>query len=72
MFECNLQEFVNWNTIPKNIQFPYVTLDFNWSLISNSKLVYLAFMMLENTSVDIPKPKKEFFSIINDEIQKIT
>jgi hypothetical protein len=44
--------------------------DLNWSLITNSKLVYLVFMMLENTSIDIPKPENLFFGIIDDEIQK--
>jgi hypothetical protein len=69
IIECHLEDFVVWDATNRNL------FDLNWSLITNSKHVYLVFMMLENASIDIPKPEDlsldgNSFSIIDDEIQK--
>ncbi len=63
VLECNASELVVWNKPNKHKQF--VMFDLNWDKITDSKLAYIAFMMIENTSVSLPSLKTSMWSIID-------
>jgi hypothetical protein len=61
VLECRAPELVAWNKPHKN----FVMFDFNWDNITDAKRVYIAFMMIENTSVSLPSLKSSMWSIID-------
>jgi len=66
----NLPDFVVWNAKSLCSEAPFVMFDLNWKNLNSAVDVYLAYMMIENTSVLLPTLNCSLWSVIDIEITK--
>ena len=65
VLEYKLPNFVVWNTpsLHSNTR-PYVMFDLKWDALNDSKNVFLAFMMIENTCVELPRLEPSLWHLV--------
>jgi len=71
VLEYKLPNFVVWSTPSlKPKTHPYVMFDLQWDALNDSKNVFLAFMMIENTRIQLPRLKPSMWNLIPEPSNK--